>query len=110
MTQFMLMLCRKAVSCSCSFCVGEDWGWSNGAAPDTVSSMMGFGVGFAPFGMIFMILWWVLIIAGIVAVVQWISRSSDTARGTSALDILKERYAKGDIDKKEFDERKKDLS
>ena len=25
MTHFMLMLCRKAVSCSCSFCVGEEF-------------------------------------------------------------------------------------
>jgi len=73
--------------------------------------MMGYGFnGFAPFGMIFMLLWWGLIIAGIVALVKWISRSSDMARGTSALDILKERYAKGEIDKKEFDERRKDLS
>ena len=85
-------------------------GWSNGYAPDTMSSMMGYGFsGFAPFGMIFMILWWVLIIAGIVALVKWISRNSGTAGGNSALDILKERYAKGEIDKKEFDERKKDL-
>ena len=85
-------------------------GWSNAYAPDTLSSMMGYGFsGFAPFGMIFMILWWVLIIAGIVALVKWISRNSGTAGGNSALDILKERYAKGEIDKKEFDERKKDL-
>ncbi len=84
-------------------------GWSNGYVPDTMSSMMGFGSGFAPFGLIFMILWWVLIIAGIVALVKWLSRSSGAAEGKSALDILKERYAKGEIDKKEFDERKKDL-
>ena len=86
-------------------------GWSNGYAPDTMSSMMGYGFsGFAPFGMIFMILWWVLIIAGIVALVKWLSRNSGAAEGKSELEILKERYAKGEIDKKEFDERKKDLS
>lgn len=85
-------------------------GWSNGYAPDTMSSMMGYGYGFAPFGFIFMILWWGLIIAGIVALVKWISRTSGTQGGKSPLDILKERYAKGEIEKQEFEARKKDLS
>lgn len=73
--------------------------------------MMNFGfTPFGGFGWIFMILWWALIIAGIVALVRWIAgQSRGGASGKSALDILKERYAKGEIDKKEFDERKKDL-
>lgn len=64
-------------------------------------------------GPIFMI----MVLVGIVAAVIYLMRQmgSGFAPGTGqssgrAHDILKERYARGEIDSKEFDERKKMLS
>jgi len=88
-------------------------GWSSPFGNNSTNNMMNFGFWpFGSFGWIFMILWWALIIAGIVALIKWLtSQSSNTNnREKSALEILQERYAKGEINKKEFEERKKGLS
>ena len=70
--------------------------------------------GFGIFGMIFILVFWVLIIAGIVLVVKWLfeqgrSGGASASSGESALDILKKRYARGEIGKEEFEAKKKDL-
>lgn len=71
----------------------------------------GFGGGF---GGIFMILWGVLIIVGIVFLVKWLATSNSVGErsdeGSKALNILKERYARGEIDDQEYQKRKRDLS
>jgi len=77
-------------------------GWGN---------MMGGWNGFGILGWIPMLLFWILLILGVVALFRYLggsTRSSDKER--SPLDILKERYAKGEIDKKEFEQMKKDLA
>ncbi|MCF6257226.1 MAG: SHOCT domain-containing protein [Gammaproteobacteria bacterium] len=59
----------------------------------------------------FSILFWVLIIAGVVFITRWfLERNNKTASvNESALDVLKKRYAKGEIDRETFEQMKKDI-
>ena len=66
--------------------------------------MMGFGMGF---GFIFMLLFWGLIIWLIVTLIN--SAQSNKKDDLDSLTILKKRYAKGEITKKEFGSMKKEI-
>lgn len=73
---------------------------------------MGWGGGGFGFGWIFMLLFWGLVIWVIFALIRGFSGHGNCGHGQGekkALDILKERYAKGEIGKEEFDAKKKDL-
>ncbi|MDX5374364.1 MAG: SHOCT domain-containing protein [Gammaproteobacteria bacterium] len=81
-----------------------DSGWSG-------HSFFGMGLG----GGLLMLLFWIVIILGIVALARWLLSSApkDTKRpgnGQSrALDILDERYARGEIDEDEYQEKRRHL-
>jgi len=63
-----------------------------------------------PIGMIFTILIWVAVIVLIVKVVQSFFFSANKSGSSSAIKILKNRYAAGEITKGEFEQIKKDLA
>jgi len=67
---------------------------------------MGFGMGWG----------WIIGLI-VLAIVVWVvvrttsqNPGSDPESRETALDVLKKRYARGEIDKQEFEEKKKDLS
>ncbi len=64
------------------------------------------------FGGFWMIVFWGAIVALVVWAVIRLSRREDTSSVSkvNALDTAKERYAKGEITKAEFDQIKKDIS
>jgi len=64
---------------------------------------------FGGMGWISMLFFWGLVILLIIALIKWIM-TPKTSSALSALEILKARYAKGEIDKQEFENKKKDLS
>ncbi len=68
----------------------------------------GFGWGMGLFGALIMVLFWVAVFWFII----WLTRQTNQQRfgngkGRNHLDIIKERYAKGEITKKEFEQMKK---
>jgi putative membrane protein len=73
----------------------------------------GWGYGHMMFGGLMMIVFWGGVILLIILAVRWLGgesapRVQGPARST-ALDILKERYARGEIDRQEYEERRKVL-
>jgi putative membrane protein len=86
---------------------GQDWG------PWGMHMMWGsWGVGM----MLMMFLFWAATIVAIVFFIRWLITAGDRGHqavaghgSESALDILKKRYARGEISKAEFQDMRKDL-
>ena len=82
----------------------DNWGWS------MMGPGMMYGYGGGWFMAIMMVVFWGLIIWGIIALVRYLNGSRQNyPQDNSALDILKRRYAQGEINKEEFEEKKKAL-
>ena len=89
--------------------------WENGGW-GMMPGMHNWGMGWL--GMLFGILFWILIVVGLVYVIKFLIQTTsrhgeapeEKNQTSTALDILKERYARGEIDKTEFEAKKKDLT
>src|SRR5262245_34972562 len=59
--------------------------------------------------MLMMLVFWGVIIAAIVMGIRWLAAQSRGPKADSALAILRERYARGEINREEFEARRSDL-
>ncbi len=59
--------------------------------------------------LVMMLVFWGLVIAGIVLAIRWLVGQGARPGSDRALDFLRERYARGEINKDEFDARRRDL-
>jgi putative membrane protein len=66
------------------------WGWSIGM-------------------MAMMFLFWALVIVGLIVGIRWLLGKGKEEKSDSAIEILRQRYARGEINKDEFEAKKKDL-
>ncbi|NJD54586.1 MAG: SHOCT domain-containing protein [Candidatus Methanoperedens sp.] len=69
---------------------------------DYGAGMMGYGGG------ILWLLFWILVIIGLALLIRYLWQGGKREE-ESALEILKKKYARGEISKEEFEEKKKDL-
>ena len=74
----------------------HDWSW---------------GMGGMIFGPLFMIIWLAILVAAIVFVLRYLGvlPGAGDGAGRTARDILDERFARGEIDREEYDQRRKAL-
>jgi len=98
-TLFILAAVTLLSSCCREYPYGPMSGPGGGWGP-----MMGYGFG----GMLMWVIW-IAIIGVLIYLIMQATKSRGQA-GETPLEILKKRYAKGEITKEEFDRMRKDIS
>lgn len=58
---------------------------------------------------LFALLWLVIIAIAVVLLVKYLGKPASDQKNEDPIEVIKARYAKGEIDKKEFEEKKKAL-
>lgn len=95
------------------YAVAQPWNGMMGGFGGGMMDGYGYGMGYGTWGILGLI-FWVLVIIGLVLLIKYLWEGGGIGGGAkreqeSALEILKRRYARGEINKEEFEEKKKDL-
>jgi uncharacterized membrane protein len=85
-------------------------GFGGGTIGYPYGGMMGYDMmGYGAWSWINLLLW-ILVFIALILVIIWLYRNvTGAGRSVSAAEIVKQRYAKGEISKKQYEEMKKDL-
>ena len=105
MTELLGSLAVVLLAPASALAQDRTWEWHWGMHP----MMFMWGAGGLVM-MVMMLVFWGLLIAGLVLGVRWLAGQGRVTARDEALEILRQRYARGDIDKQEFESRKRDLS
>ncbi len=81
-----------------------DWGWGH-----PMWGMWGLWGAWGIAMILLMLLFWGLVIAGAILGIRWLIVQGKAPRGDTALELLRQRYARGEINKEEFEAKKRDL-
>ena len=59
----------------------------------------------------FMWFFWLAVLVAVILLIRWLiqSKPGEQSQPENSLEILKKRYARGEIDKEEFEQKKRDL-
>jgi len=90
---------------ACALAQDRTWEWHWSSHP----MMVMWGAGGLVM-MLMMLVFWGLVIAGLVVGLRWLIGLGHPSRRDEALEILRQRYARGEIDKQEYEARKRDLA
>ncbi len=76
---------------------------------DTINGFGYMGGWGMAFGGVMMVFWVVALVALVVFTTRWFGRNDESGNAPSAVEILEQRYARGEIETTEYEERLKGL-
>ena len=82
----------------------QPWNYESGRGMPMMWGLWGIGMMFMHF------VFWILLVVALVLGIRWLIRQGSESKSDSALGILRQRYARGEINKEEFETKKRDLS